>query len=120
MHAVATAAFTAAATIAVFWVVFISVKVLARVCARSAGKASTDDTASNGAEFDVSSPNPPWTRRRMDLGDDPLDPHGDGTIREGDPMFEAFRATMDGDADAIFATRNDDGTWDVEEVRNDE
>lgn len=43
----------------------------------------------------------------FDLGDDPLDPHGDGTIRPGDPMWDLmFGPTL--------ASRNDDGTWDVE------
>ena len=28
--------------------------------------------------------------RGVDLGSDPLDPRGDGTIRPGDPMWQAF------------------------------
>jgi hypothetical protein len=52
-----------------------------------------------------------WTRPVeadvMDLGDDPLDPHGDGTIREGDPMYDLM---MGG---TVFAERRADGQWDV-------
>lgn len=53
--------------------------------------------------------------RRMDLGDDPLDPHGDGTIREGDPVYETMmKSLQQGGSGAFLANRNEDGTWDVE------
>jgi len=37
-----------------------------------------------------------WVRRNtepMELGPDPMDPHGDGTLRPGDPMFELIMST---------------------------
>lgn len=42
----------------------------------------------------------------VDLGPDP---HGDGTIRPGDPLWEAMTS-----GEAILANRRDDGTWDVQ------
>ena len=75
------------------------------------GDISVDD------EFDATPSQPPGTRR-MDLGNDPLDPHGDGTIREGDPMFDVFMSMLSKDSSGVIANRNEDGTWDVEEVRD--
>lgn len=45
---------------------------------------------------------------RRDLGPDPLDPHGDGTIRPGDPLWQVFESGQ-----PIIAERRDDGEWDV-------
>lgn len=42
---------------------------------------------------------------------DPLDPHGDGTIREGDAMYDLLMGA--GSYGAVVGTRNDDGTWDL-------
>lgn len=42
---------------------------------------------------------------------DPLDPHGDGTLRPGDPIFDAMMRGK-----AMVGRRNDDGTWDMKEV----
>ena len=47
----------------------------------------------------------------MDLGDDPLDPHGDGTLHPGDPMFDLI---IGGDGSAVIANRRPDGTWEVQ------
>lgn len=44
----------------------------------------------------------------LDLSDNPLDPHGDGTLRPGDPIFEA---AMRGES--TFGVRRPDGKWDV-------
>ena len=44
-----------------------------------------------------------------DLGDDPLDPHGDGTIGPGDPMWDVFTSGK-----PMIANRRDDGQWDVQ------
>lgn len=45
---------------------------------------------------------------------DPMDPHGDGTLRPGDPMFEIFQKTMEGDGNAVIANRRADGDFDIE------
>ena len=50
---------------------------------------------------------PPW--RKMNLGEDPLDPHGDGTIREGDPMYQLL---LNGPVQAIRDQEHPD-EWDV-------
>lgn len=43
---------------------------------------------------------------------DPLDPHGDGTLREGDMMFEVMKRLMRGDADAAYGTYDPStGEW---------
>lgn len=42
---------------------------------------------------------------------DPLDPHGDGTLRPGDPVFDAVMR-----GNAVIGNRSDDGTWDYKEV----
>lgn len=48
---------------------------------------------------------------RQSAGDyDPLNPHGDGTLRPGDPIFEA---AMRGNS--VVGTLNEDGTWDYKE-----
>lgn len=49
----------------------------------------------------------------LDLGDDPLDPHGDGTIRKGDPLYDLM---MGG---ALMANRREDGKWDVKQFQED-
>ncbi|WIF20578.1 hypothetical protein SEA_JFLIX2_88 [Rhodococcus phage Jflix2] len=41
---------------------------------------------------------------------DPLDPHGDGTLRPGDPIFDA---AMRGNG--VHGVRRDDGSWELEE-----
>lgn len=43
---------------------------------------------------------------------DPLDPHGDGTIREGDALYDILM----GGGGAVRGTRNEDGTWEVESM----
>lgn len=48
----------------------------------------------------------------VDFGDDPLDPHGDGTLRMGDPMYDVLMKSLNSGG-TVFATRNDDGTWEV-------
>lgn len=48
--------------------------------------------------------------RTMDLGDDPLDPHGDGTIRQGDPMYDLMMNSTGG---VVVGNKNNDGTWDI-------
>ncbi len=53
--------------------------------------------------------------RIMDLGDDPLDPHGDGTIRKGDPMHDL----MFNEGRAIIGNLRPDGTWDVKIISDD-
>lgn len=58
-------------------------------------------------------PEPRTSSQTVDLGDDPLDPHGDGTVREGDPMYDLMMRSMQDDT-AMFANRREDGTWDVE------
>ena len=50
------------------------------------------------------------TQNSVGLGPDPLDPHGDGTIRKGDPMYDLM---MGAGPNGIMATRNEDGTWKV-------
>lgn len=45
----------------------------------------------------------------MDLGPNPMDPHGDGTIRPGDPVYEMMMS-----GDVFSASMRDDGLWDVE------
>lgn len=47
--------------------------------------------------------------RPLDLGDDPMDPHGDGTIREGDPVYHLLLS-----GNAVVGNRREDGLWDVE------
>lgn len=47
--------------------------------------------------------------KNLDLGEDPLDPHGDGTIRRGDPMYELMMS-----GGGFVGNRREDGTWDVE------
>lgn len=47
--------------------------------------------------------------RGVDLGSDPLDPRGDGTIRPGDPMWQAFMSGQ-----PVLVNRRDDGMWDVQ------
>lgn len=55
--------------------------------------------------------------RVMDLGDDPLDPHGDGTIRKGDPMM--YYPTMN-EGRATIGNRRPDGNWDVKIIPDDD
>lgn len=45
---------------------------------------------------------------------DPMDPHGDGTLRPGDPMFEVFQKTMEGDGNVVIGNRRSDGDFDIE------
>lgn len=45
---------------------------------------------------------------------DPMDPHGDGTLRPGDPMFEIFQKTMEGAGNAVIGNRRADGDFDIE------
>lgn len=45
------------------------------------------------------------------LGDNPLDPRGDGTLREGDPLFDMLMG--DNAGTGVHARRRKDGTWDV-------
>jgi len=49
------------------------------------------------------------------LGNDPLDPHGDGTIRAGDPLFNLMTGGK-----AMIANRREDGNWDVEIIPDDD
>lgn len=49
-----------------------------------------------------------------DPGVDQMNPHGDGTLRPGDPMFEIFQKTMEGDGNAVIGNRRADGDFDVE------
>lgn len=51
---------------------------------------------------------------------DPMDPHGDGTLRPGDPMFEIFQKTMEGDGNVVIGNRRDDGDFDIEVYPMDE
>lgn len=54
---------------------------------------------------------------RKDLGDDPLDPHGDGTIGPGDPMWIEFEKMISGESDGMLANRiGNSGTWNVEHL----
>lgn len=53
------------------------------------------------------------THQIADLGDDPLDPHGDGTIRPGNPVYDLMMRSMKDDT-AMLANRREDGMWDVE------
>lgn len=54
------------------------------------------------------------TTEVLDLGPDPLDPHGDGTIRPGDPMFDLMmKGTF------VYGNRRPDGKWDVESLDED-
>ena len=48
---------------------------------------------------------------------DPLDPHGDGTIREGDPIFDIL---MNSGGRGVIGNRRSDGTWDVEIIGDDD
>ena len=45
---------------------------------------------------------------------DPMDPHGDGTVRPGDPMWEVFQKTMEGDGNVVVGNRRADGDFDLE------
>lgn len=45
---------------------------------------------------------------------DPMDPHGDGTIRPGDPMWDVFLKTMEGDGNVVIGNRREDGDFDLE------
>lgn len=56
------------------------------------------------------SPQPAPSPDVADLGSDPLDPHGDGTLRPGDPLFDSL---FDGGG-AMLAERRDDGQWNVQ------
>ena len=49
----------------------------------------------------------------MDLGTDPLDPRGDGTIREGDPIYDSMMRCME-TGESMLGNVRDDGKWDVE------
>ena len=49
------------------------------------------------------------------LGNDPLDPHGDGTIRAGDPLFNLMTGGR-----AMIANRREDGNWEVETIPDDD
>lgn len=49
----------------------------------------------------------------MDLGPDPLDPRGEGTIREGDPIYDSMMRCME-TGESMFGNIMDDGKWDVE------
>ena len=45
---------------------------------------------------------------RMNLGSDPLDPHGDGTIRQGDPLYDLLMSGV------VHAERvGDSDEWNV-------
>jgi len=43
----------------------------------------------------------------MELGEDPLDPHGDGTLRPGDPLYEVIFNSPNGPV-AVMAERESD------------
>jgi hypothetical protein len=49
----------------------------------------------------------------MDLGKDPMDPHGDGTLRPGDPVFELL---MNSGAVVTSFNPRPDGQWDVSQT----
>jgi len=51
-----------------------------------------------------------------DLGPDPLDPHGDGTLQKGDPMYDVFEEMMKSDKGVSLFTINEDGTWTKENL----
>lgn len=54
-----------------------------------------------------------WSVREVhDLGDDPLNHDGDGTIREGDPMYDLMMR-MATSGEPMVAQRRDDGMWEV-------
>lgn len=58
---------------------------------------------------------PKYTTHNLDelgerLGDNPLDPHGNGILKKGDPLFDML---MRGDPRGVVAKRRNDGTWDV-------
>lgn len=62
--------------------------------------------------------NPPVAKELVELGEDPLDPRGDGTLRPGDPLFDMIMDRIeDGKTDGVFvANRNDTNpsVWEVE------
>lgn len=66
-------------------------------------------------------PNPNRNRQQahrgvIHLGDNPLDPHGNGTIRRGDPIYDL----MMGGGRAMIANSREDGNWEVEIIPDDD
>lgn len=54
-----------------------------------------------------------WSVREVhDLGDDPLNHDGDGTIREGDPMYDLMMRMAES-GKPMMANRREDGLWEV-------
>lgn len=49
------------------------------------------------------------------LGNDPLDPYGDGTIRAGDPLFNLMTGGR-----AMISNHREDGNWEVETIPDDD
>lgn len=45
-----------------------------------------------------------------DLGDNPLDPRGDGTLQPGDPLYELM---MRNPGNPMIFNRRDDGLWEA-------
>lgn len=48
----------------------------------------------------------------VDPSVDPMDPRGDGTIREGDEMWDIFKKTMEGNT--VIGNRQDDGSVELQ------
>ncbi len=74
------------------------------------------------AESRVDKPSPASYRHRqkahkgvIHLGNDPLDPHGDGTIRPRDPLFDLRIGGR-----AMIANYREDGNWEVEIIPDDD
>lgn len=51
----------------------------------------------------------PWSKKPAPEPH-PLDPHGDGTLRPGDPIFDAAMRGY-----GVVGVVNPDGTWELEE-----
>lgn len=56
---------------------------------------------------------------KEDLGDDPMDPRGDGTLQPGDPMYDILMRTMM-TGDVVVGNRvGDSNEWDVDVIPGD-
>lgn len=48
--------------------------------------------------------------------DSPLDYREDGSIHEGDPMWDLFESAMENGSASAYTFQKEDGSWEIEEM----